>query len=128
MAEYEQTKSGSVLKSTSWTTEDAMAMMAEGPVKNKGELKVCMPSGFSADVDRPPQSAADVDLSEYKAAWYEAMKNELDGHKTTDTYQAVTPSPGRKLVRAKWVFTYKTDSDGLTAKIKDVRGLPRCKM
>ena len=62
-AAYEWSKSGSILKSTSWTTEDAMAMMAGGPMENKGELNECMPSGFSADVEPPPQSAADVERS-----------------------------------------------------------------
>ena len=74
MAAYEWTWSGSILKSTSWTTEDAMAMMAGGPVENKGELNVCMPSGFPADVQPLRQSAAEVERSQYKAAWHEAMK------------------------------------------------------
>ena len=62
-AAYEWTKSGSVLKSTSWTTEDAMVVMDGGPVENKGESKVCMPSGFPADEEPPPRSAADVERS-----------------------------------------------------------------
>ena len=41
------TKAGSILNRTSWTTEDAVALMAGGPaVGNKGGLSVCMPSGF----------------------------------------------------------------------------------
>ena len=31
-----------------------MTMMAGGPVENKRELNVCMPSGFPADVESPP--------------------------------------------------------------------------
>ena len=34
-------------------------MMAGEAVENKGELKVCMPSGYPADVEPPPQSAAE---------------------------------------------------------------------
>ena len=90
-----------------------MAMMAGGPVENKGELNVCMLSGFPADVEPPPQSAADVERSKNKAAWHEDMKIKLDGHKTTGTYEATTAPLGRKPVGAKWVFTYKTDKDGL---------------
>ena len=47
-AAHEWTKSGSMLKTTSWTTEDAMAMMAGGPAveENKGELSVRMPTGL----------------------------------------------------------------------------------
>ena len=46
VAAYEWAKSGSILKSTSWTTQDAMAMMAGRPVENKRELNACMTSGF----------------------------------------------------------------------------------
>ena len=97
-----------------------MAMMAGGPVaeENKGESNVCMPSSFSEDVEPPPQSVADVECSQYKAAWRKAMKTELGGHKTTGTYEATTPPRGRKPVGAKWVFSYKTDKDGIIAKTK----------
>ena len=69
-AAYEWTKSGrSIQKSTSWTTEDAMAIMGGGPaVEEKRELSVRMPSGFPVDVEPPPQSVADVERSKYKAA------------------------------------------------------------
>ena len=95
-------------------------MTAGGPAleDNKGELCVCMPSGFPEDVEPPPQSVANVERSKYKAAWREAMKTELDGHKMTGTYEAATPPRGRKPVGAKWVFSYKTDEDGMIAKTK----------
>ena len=38
------------------------------PVENKGEFNVCMPSGFPADVEPPPQIAADVERWKCKAA------------------------------------------------------------
>ena len=67
-AAHEWTKSGSMLKSTSWTTDGAMTMIAGGPTEeeNKGELRVCMPSGFPEDAEPPPQSVADVQRSQYK--------------------------------------------------------------
>ena len=46
------------------------------------------------------------------------MKVELDGHKTTGTYEAATPPRGRKPVGAKWAFSYKTNKDGLIEKTK----------
>ena len=60
-----------------------MAMMAGGPAveENKGELSVRMMSGFSEDVEPPPQSVADVERSQHKATWHEAMKIALDSHK-----------------------------------------------
>ena len=82
-AAYEWKKSGTTLKSTSWTTEDAMAMTAEGlsVEENEGELKAGIPSGFPENVEPPPQSVADRERSQHKAAWHEAMKIELDGHR-----------------------------------------------
>ncbi|CAM9400223.1 unnamed protein product, partial [Laminaria digitata] len=46
------------------------------------------------------------------------LNRSLDGHKTTGTYEAAPPPEGRKPVGAKWVFTYKTDKDGLIVKSK----------
>ena len=47
-AAYEwRTKAVGIVKRTFWTTEGAAALMAGGPaVENRGELIVCMPSGF----------------------------------------------------------------------------------
>ena len=47
------------------------------------------------------------------------MKIELDGNKTTGTYEAATPPQGQKPVGAKWVSTYKTNKDGLIIKTED---------
>ena len=77
-----------------------------------------MPSGFPEDVEPLSQSVADVERSKYKAAWREAMKSELDGHKTTGIYEAATPPRGRKPVDAKWVFSCKTNKDGMLVTTK----------
>ena len=71
LAARNELKSGNMQKSTSWTTEDAMAMMAGAPPaeENKGELSVCMPNGFPEDVEPPPQSVVDIERSQYKTAW-----------------------------------------------------------
>ena len=56
-AAHEWTEFGSMLKSASWTTEDAMAIMAAGgPAAggSKEELSVRKPSGFPEDVEPPP--------------------------------------------------------------------------
>ena len=101
-AAYEWTMSRrTLLESTSWTTEDALALMAGGPAADKkGELSARMPSGFPEHVEPPPQSVADVERSQYRAAWQETwqetMKIELDGHKTTGTYEVATPPQGQK--------------------------------
>ena len=56
--------------------------------------------------------------SQYKASWHETTNIELDGPKTTGTYEDVTTPRGRKPVGAKWVFSYKTDKDSLMVKTK----------
>ena len=48
-------------------------------MENKEELSMRMPSGFPVRRRTPP---ADVEHSQYKAAWHEAMKIELDSHVT----------------------------------------------
>ena len=78
-----------------------------------------MPSAFPEDVETAPAVRSRIlERSKYKAAGQEAMKSELDGHKTTGTYEAATPPGGRKPVGAKWVFSYETDKDGLIVKTK----------
>ena len=46
------------------------------------------------------------------------MKTEVDGRKTSGTFEAATPPRGRKPVCAKWLFSYNTDKDGIIAKTK----------
>lgn len=49
------TKLGSILKHTSWTTEDAVTLRAGRPAAEKeGELGVSMPSGFPENLEQPP--------------------------------------------------------------------------
>lgn len=55
---------------------------------------------FPADVESPPQSAADLERSKYSTARHVAMKIVLDDHKTTGTYEAATPPLRRKPVYA----------------------------
>ena len=76
-----------MLESTSRTTEDVMAMIAGGPAveENKGELSVCVTSGFLEYVEPLPQFVAGVERFQFKAAWREAMKSELDRQKPTGT-------------------------------------------
>ena len=46
------------------------------------------------------------------------MKIELDGHQTTSTFEVAAPPLERKPVGTKWVFTCKTDKDGVIVKAK----------
>lgn len=73
---------------------------------------------FPKDVESPPQSVADVEHSQYKAAWHEDTKCNLDGHKIICTHQTVTPRQGEKPECAKCVADNKTQKDELKVKIK----------
>ena len=59
-------------KSTYWTTADAMAIMTGRPAEeenkgeNKGEFRVCIPSGSPEDVEPPPQSVVVLERSQHK--------------------------------------------------------------
>ena len=70
------------------------------------------------DIEPPPYPVADVERSKYIPAWCEAKKSEVGGHKTTGTYETTTPPRGRKHVGANWVFSCKTDKDGMIVKTK----------
>ena len=91
------TEFASILESTSWTTEDAMALMGRRTCCGS----VCMPSGFPKYIEPPPHSVAEMERSKYKVAWRAAMKTELHGHETTETYETATPPRGGKPVGAK---------------------------
>ena len=49
---------------------------------------------------------------------HEAVKIDLDGHKTTGTYESATRPLGRTSVGSKWVFTYTTGKGNLIVKTK----------
>ena len=46
------------------------------------------------------------------------MRAELTGHEFNGTFSADVVPKGIKVVSAKWVFTWKTDSGGLITKAK----------
>lgn len=71
-------------------------MMVAGPAGHDvGKLSVCMSSGCPVDVESPPQSVADVERSEFKAARHKATQDEVDDHKTSCTFEAARQSQGR---------------------------------
>ena len=73
----------------------------------------------TSEVESPPLSVAGVERSVYRKGWEEAMKLEFDGHIKTGTFSVVDRVPeGRKPVSSKWCFTYKTDKEGKTTKLK----------
>ena len=93
-----------------------LAMVAE----QNPELSIPSPIGKQTrEVNSPPLSVVGVERSVYRKGWEEAMKSEFDGHTKTGTFSVVDRVPkGRKPVRSKWCFGYKTDQKGKITKLK----------
>ena len=63
-----------------------------------------------------PQNWADMQKSEFYKEWLNAMRLELDGHIEIGTFSADVVPNGVNVITAKWVFAWKTDSDGYITK------------
>ena len=70
------------------------------------------------------QNWADIQKSEFYKEWLNAMKLELDGHIEIGTFSADVVPKGVNVITVKWVFAWKTDSDGYITKAK-VRSVAR---
>jgi hypothetical protein len=66
------------------------------------------------------------DLENYKSAmqspeaahWQKAMQAEYDSLMQTGTWRLISLPAGRKVVRCKWIYRIKTNSDGSIARYK----------
>ena len=65
-----------------------------------------------------PQNLADIQKSEFYKEWLNAMRLELDGHIEIGTFSADVVPKGVNVITAKWVFAWKTNSDGYITKAK----------
>ena len=63
-----------------------------------------------------PQNWAGIQKSEFYEEWLGAL--ELDGHIEISTFSADVVPKGVNVITAKWVFAWKTDSDGYIMKAK----------
>ena len=63
-----------------------------------------------------PQNWADIQKSEFYKEWLNAMRLELDEHIEIGTFSADVVPKGVNVITAKWVFAWKTDSDGYITK------------
>ena len=61
---------------------------------------------------------ADIQKSELYEEWLSAMRLELEGRNEIVTFSADVVPKGVNVITAKWVFTWKTDSDGCITKAK----------
>ena len=66
-----------------------------------------------------PQNWADIQKSEFYGEWLNVMRLELDGHFKISTFSADVVPKGVNAITTKWVFAWKTDSDGYITKAKE---------
>ena len=65
-----------------------------------------------------PQNWADVQKYEFCEEWLSAMRLELEGHNEIGTFSVDVVPKGLNVITRKWVFAWKTDSDGYITKAK----------
>ena len=79
----------------------------------------CSPIGLHVgQAECIPQNWADIQKSEFDGEWLSAMRHELHGHNEIGTFSADVVPKGVDVITAKWVFAWKTDSDGCITKAK----------
>ena len=71
-----------------------------------------------SDVEAAPTSIDDVRKSEFREVWSSAMQAELGGHEEAGTFSVCNVPEAANVITAKWVFTWKTDADGIITKAK----------
>ena len=83
------------------------------------ELAFRSPIGLHmGQVENIPRNWADMQKSEFYEEWLNAMRLELDGHIEIGIFSADVVPKGVKVITAKWVFVWKTYSDGYITKAK----------
>ena len=83
------------------------------------EFGFCSPIGLDmGQAESIPPKWADIQKSEFYEEWLNAMRLELDGHFEVGTFSADVVPEGVNVITAKWVFAWKTDSDGYFTKAK----------
>ena len=65
-----------------------------------------------------PRNWADIQKPEFYEELLNAMTHELDGHIEIGTFSADVVPKGVNVITAKWMFAWKTDSDGDITKAK----------
>ena len=84
------------------------------------ELSIPSPVGRKPrEVESPPHTIVGVERSVYRKVWEQAMRSEFEGHMKTGIFSMIDRLPkGRKPLRSKWCFDYRTDKEGNITKFK----------
>ena len=112
-----ETRAGALLAKLESVREEMYAFNASSP----GEFEFGFRSPIGLHVGQAesiPQNWVDIQKSEFYEEWLNAMKLELDGHIDIGTFSADVVPKGVNVITAKWVFAWKTYSDGYITKAK----------
>ena len=115
-----ETRAGALLAKLESAREEMYAFNVAN-ASSPGEFEFGFRSRIGLHVDqaeRIPQNWADIQKSEFYEEWLSAMRLELDGHIEMCTFSADVVPKGVNVISNKWVFAWKTDSDGYITKAK----------
>ena len=113
-----ETRAGVLLAKLESVREEMHAFnVANASSPGEFEFGFCSPIGLHVgQAESIPQHWADIEKSEFYEKWLNAMKLELDGHIEIGTFSADVVPKAVNVITAKWVFAWKTDSDGYITK------------
>ena len=74
--------------------------------------------GLGGETAPELESAAEALSGKDRNKWKEAMASEMQSLKENGVYELVEIPKGKKVVKSKWVFKVKTDSEGNVDKLK----------
>ena len=103
------------------SVRDEMYAFNVANASSPGEFKFGFrsPIGLRVGQDESiPQNWADIQKSEFYEEWLNAMRLELDEQIGIGTFSADVVPNGVDVITGKWVFAWKTDSDGYITKAK----------
>ena len=116
----EETRAGALLAKLESVREEMYAFnVANASSPEEFEFGSRSPIGLHVgQAESIPQSWVDIQKSEFYEEWLNAMRLELDGHIEIGMFSADVVPKGVNIITAKWVFAWKTDSDGFIKKAK----------
>jgi hypothetical protein len=79
---------------------------------------IAMHAAVSIQTIKEPQSYAEAVTGPQAEQWQKAIEEELDSHKTNDTWTHVPSGRNQRVIGCKWVFKVKRDQDGEISRYK----------
>ena len=115
-----ETRAGALLAKLESVREEMYAFnVANASSPGEFEFGFRSPIGLHVgQAESIPQNLADIQKSEFYKEWWNALRLELDRHIEIGPFSADVVPKGVNVITAKWMFAWKTDSDGYITKAK----------